>query len=73
MTARVPNLNGVPLTEARQDITNAGLTVGRVSYNSTCIDPGLVIAQHPTAGSAAPLGSSVDVTVAQCSSGGGGV
>jgi len=72
VSARVPNLNGEPLTEARRDITSAGLTVGRVSYNNSCVDPGDVILQHPMAGSPAPVGSPVDVTVAQCATGGGG-
>jgi hypothetical protein len=57
---------------AQSLITDAGLTVGRVSYYNGCIDPGDVSAQTPRRGSMAPVGSSVDITISTCTSRGCG-
>jgi len=71
VTARVPALVGEQPSAAESLVTSAGLTVGRVSYNNTCIDPGSVVAQAPSSGATVPVGSGVEITVSTCPSGGG--
>jgi hypothetical protein len=71
VTAVVPTLLGERPGDAASLIRNAGLTRGQVSSTNNCVDPGTVVTQHPTGGSTAPVGSSVDITVSTCNSGGG--
>jgi hypothetical protein len=71
VTTVVPNLLSERLGDAASLIRNAGLTSGRVSYTNNCVDPGSVIVQHPTGGSATPIGSPVDITISTCDSSGG--
>jgi hypothetical protein len=72
VTATVPALLGERLTAVGGLVTNAGLTLGRVSYSNSCVDPGTVITQSPAGGRTAEIGSPVDVTVSRCDSGNGG-
>jgi len=70
--ASVPNVLSFDQQSAEQAITNAGLSVGTVSYNSNCTDPGDVLTQNPSAGVQVPAGTSVNIQVSTCPSGGGG-
>jgi hypothetical protein len=75
VTALVPNLRSLQLSDATSQIRNAGLILGRVSSTNSCIDAGSVMMQLPAGGSTAPIGSRVDLTMATCNStgdGGGG-
>ena len=65
---RLPHANHrtVPLSQAAAEaaITAAGLTVGTISHSySMTVPAGDVISQNPSAGSSAPLGAFVDITV----------
>jgi hypothetical protein len=71
VTARVPNVVSETLGDAQTAVRSAGLAVGRVSYTSSCVDAGSVMTESPAAGTTAPIGSQVNLTVSRCSSGGG--
>jgi hypothetical protein len=58
----VPNLLWDSRSEAVSLITALGL-IPSVSSQKACIDPGAVLAQHPGAGAAVALGSTVYITV----------
>jgi hypothetical protein len=58
----VPNLLSDSRSEAISVITALGL-IPSVSYQKACIDPGAVLAQHPGAGAAVALGSTVYLTI----------
>jgi hypothetical protein len=66
VTATVPALLSEPLSEATSLVTNAGLTLGRVSYTRN--------RDHavPAGRYAAEIGSPVDITLSTCTSHGGG-
>lgn len=60
----VPSVVGVALAEARDRITTAGLTVGRVGYRIAPDQPeGMVVAQRPASGTRTPRGASVELIV----------
>jgi hypothetical protein len=60
----VPNVIGLDQSDARDFITDAGLTVGKISRDNRCIDvAGTVVAQNPGPGSLALRGSPVGLTV----------
>ena len=64
-----PNVVGQSETQARAMIAAAGLTVGSVSNPNTCIDPGLVSQQHPSAGAPVAAGALVNLVVPICKGG----
>lgn len=68
----VPYVLYEDLYSAEQEISNAGLAVGNVSYTNNCVDPGTVQVQDPSSGVREPLGTPVNVEVSTCSSSGGG-
>jgi serine/threonine protein kinase/beta-lactam-binding protein with PASTA domain len=62
--AQVPNVVGKSLSTATQDLRNAGLSVGTVSYRSSSnIASGDVISQSVPAGSTAQAGATVNLVV----------
>jgi len=63
-TARVPNLSGQAVSQARSALTRQKLTLGAQNeVASDTVAKGLVIQQSPEAGIAVETGSSVNVTV----------
>jgi beta-lactam-binding protein with PASTA domain/tRNA A-37 threonylcarbamoyl transferase component Bud32 len=60
----VPSLVGVGIDVARETLTAADLRTGRVLERQSDAAPGTVIAQDPAPGTALPVGTRVDVTVA---------
>jgi hypothetical protein len=66
VTVNVPNLIGLDQATAESRIRNARLTVGAVKQSNNCASPGDVVVQHPSAGTAVPAGSAVDITVSTC-------
>jgi hypothetical protein len=71
-TTTVPNLIGVTQGQAKNALNAVGLELGTVSHVNNCIDPGTVVAQNPSAGVTAALGSDVRITISTCTDGGGG-
>jgi len=62
----VPNVVGLTQAAATTSLTNAGLTVGAITFSpSTTVAAGSVISQTPTAGGSAPAGSAVALVVSQ--------
>jgi len=62
----VPDVTRKGLTRAKKAITEAGLTVGEVSYSyNDYYDEGIVFEQNPAGGSLAPKESAVTLTVAR--------
>jgi len=60
----VPNVVGLQQTAATTSLTNAGLTVGAVTFQpSTTVAAGAVISQTPTGGQSAAAGSAVALVV----------
>ncbi len=60
----VPDLVGRKQADAQNDLTKAGLTVGRVTTaNSATMAAGRIISQNPTAGTSVAFGSPVDLVV----------
>jgi len=60
----IPDVVEMTKTDANSVITDANLVVGNVTYEySDTIAAGLVISQNPAAGTAVPMGSSVDLVV----------
>jgi beta-lactam-binding protein with PASTA domain len=57
---------------AESRIVGIGLTVGSISTVNNCIAPSTVQVQHPSAGTAVALRSTVDFTISTCTSYGGG-
>jgi hypothetical protein len=66
VTATVPNVVGMPQSEAQSAITTAGLSVGTVSnaYSGT-VSAGSVISQSPLPGSTVGMGSAVNIVVSK--------
>ncbi len=65
-TARVPALQGVPLTEARERLKSLGLAPGMVTRAfSDSVTKGAVIRTDPDAGSVRRAGSAVALTVSK--------
>ena len=60
----VPNVLNMTVTDAGDELTAVGLSIGTVTteYNDTVAD-GLVISSDPIAGTVVPYGSSVDLVV----------
>jgi beta-lactam-binding protein with PASTA domain len=71
-TAVVPNLVGTTEIAARAAITNANLTLGTISSITRCADSGKVVGQSLAAGTTQPGFTKINITVATCSTGGGG-
>ena len=59
----VPNICGIPSSEARQKLSEAGFTVGAVSYVEAEMDKGIVLSQSVTAYSEMPVGAVVDIVI----------
>ncbi|MCL2689669.1 MAG: PASTA domain-containing protein [Chitinispirillia bacterium] len=60
----VPNIIGESLSEARKSIEEAGLKVGRVTYqNNPALVPGTVVSQSSAPGSKIPLDSNIDLVI----------
>lgn len=60
----VPNVVGLPETEAQATLANAGLNVGTpVLEVDTTVAEGTVLRQDPVGGSTVPLGSTVTLTI----------
>jgi hypothetical protein len=60
----VPDLTGVPITQARTTVTNAGLLVGEVLEEaSDAVDAGMVLRQAPSSGTITVAGAVVDMAV----------
>ncbi len=62
--ATVPNVVGLSESSATSALTNAGFRVDH-SYEVSSKNPGHVLAQNPTSGTSASVGSSVHVTIDQ--------
>ncbi len=62
----VPNIVGLGLEAARNDITSASLTIGTITnaYSST-VPNGSVISQNPASGASVAKGSAIALTVSQ--------
>lgn len=61
----VPELRGLPISEATQDLVIAGLKVGKVVYDETSTSrQGDVINQRPLPGRSLPQGGAVELVVA---------
>ncbi|MDR2577719.1 MAG: PASTA domain-containing protein [Chitinispirillales bacterium] len=62
--AEVPNIIGESLSEARRRVTDAGLKVGRVTYqNNATLVPGTVMSQSASPGSKLPFEAAVDIVI----------
>jgi beta-lactam-binding protein with PASTA domain len=61
----VPKITDMTLADATALLTQHGLTIGDQNSVNDLADAGTVIAQDPAAGSTAPLGSAVAVTVSK--------
>lgn len=60
----VPNVVGLPATQAQATLANAGFNVGPpVQVVDTSVAEGTVLTQDPEAGTTAPLGTTVTLTV----------
>ena len=60
----VPELVGLPQSEAEWTIAAAGLAIGTVTHDySDTVAAGLVISQDPVGGTAVPIGSAVSIVV----------
>jgi hypothetical protein len=70
--ALVPNVLGLSQASATRAITNAGLTVGRISTLNNCVDPGSVQTQNPSGLVKVAPGTAVNITVSTCVPTGGG-
>jgi serine/threonine-protein kinase len=64
-TIRVPNVVGLPATEARERLEDAGLAVGRVARVARRGPPGTVLEQRPAAGAMSARGGRVDLLVSE--------
>jgi len=62
---RVPNVLGVKQEEARSRLEAVGLRVGRVSRRAERSGAGVVLEQHPGAGTLSPKDARVDLVVSQ--------
>jgi eukaryotic-like serine/threonine-protein kinase len=64
-TVKVPDLVGRPLADARSTLEQIGLVPGRVTTDSTSLEPSnTVVGQSPTSGRAVRSGSRVSLTIA---------
>ncbi len=64
-TVSVPNLAGMTLADARNDLTTNGkLKLGTQTQQNSLLAAGTIISQTPAAGQSAKSGSTVDVVVA---------
>ena len=65
-TAQVPALSGMTQIEAERALSDAGLSVGKVSRQASAdIPKGQVMAQNPDSGATVDQGSNVDLTISQ--------
>lgn len=72
-TVTVPNVATLKEAAARSAITEAELTVGTITYQtSTAFGPGCVISQNPAAGAKADKNTAVSLVIADANSTGGG-
>ncbi len=63
-TVTVPDVTGMSLDDAKDEITDAGLMVGEVTYDySETVPEGHVISQEPAGGETVSPGSAVDLVV----------
>jgi len=62
-TARVPELVGLTLEKATEELNDAGLTTNVVDACDTSKDAGIVLKQDPTQGQQVPQGSAVTISV----------
>lgn len=61
---RVPEVNGMTVEEAKEEIKKAGLTVGKVTEEiNSSIDKDKVIRTNPTIGTSKKTGSKIDIFV----------
>jgi alpha-tubulin suppressor-like RCC1 family protein len=61
--ATVPDLTDLTVAQARQALLASGLVLGQQSVVFSCEAVGRVLRQSPSAGTARPLGSAVNVTI----------
>jgi len=62
--AEVPNVIGESLSEAKKKVDEAGLKVGKVTYqNNPSLVPGTVVSQSASPGARVPLESSLDIVI----------
>ena len=61
----IPNVVGMPNTQAEAVLTNEGFNVNTTTVVDTTVAEGTVVAQDPPAGNAATLGATVTITVAK--------
>jgi beta-lactam-binding protein with PASTA domain len=61
-----PNVLGQTQSAATSTITTAHFTLGTVSSINNCVSTGTVRSQNPTAGTGAPAGAAVNITVSTC-------
>jgi eukaryotic-like serine/threonine-protein kinase len=64
-TIRVPNVIGLPLTEARQRLADAGLSTGQVTRVTRAGPPDTVVEQRPAAGGLRAHGARIDLVVTE--------
>ena len=60
---KVPDVVGLAEAQARSDLTQAGFVVQSVQQEDPSVDPGMVLAQSPVAGTVLARGTSVTITV----------
>jgi PASTA domain len=68
----VPDVRSYDQASAVQRIVDSGLSVGTISSTNTCVDPGTVQSQQPSAGITVALGTPVNIAVSTCTNTGGG-
>ena len=62
--AEVPNVIGESLSEAKKKLDEAGLKVGKITYqNNPSLVPGTVVSQSSSPGARVPLESSMDIVI----------
>jgi len=62
--AEVPNVIGESLSEAKKKLDEAGLKVGKVTYqNNPSLVPGTVVSQSSSPGARVPLESTMDIVI----------
>ncbi len=65
VNAQVPSLVGQTYETASSMLTQSGLTLGSITYQTSVQTPGTVISQNPAAGASVAQGSAVSVVVSQ--------
>ncbi|MGA1795082.1 MAG: PQQ-dependent sugar dehydrogenase [bacterium] len=60
----VPDVEGLTVDEAEDEITSCNLDVGNITYDySTTVPPNTVIDQNPAAGTSVPMGTDINLIV----------